>query len=89
MTKQQATQFERFSEINAEILESICTKCEAYKDWFTFKRWEAQGEMIARGQHGTRITVIVKTNDNSDKKEDVQTAKVWHAVVFCRHQLAK
>ena len=87
MTKKQATTFERFSEKNAAILESICPACEPYKDWFTYRRWLAQGEQVAKGQHGTRLTVIVERDDDDDEADTIQHADVWHAVVFCRHQL--
>jgi antirestriction protein ArdC len=87
MTKKEATTFERFSAVNAAILESVCPSCEPYKDWFTYKRWEAQGKQVAKGQHGTRITVVVNKDDDDDDEQTVKYAKVWHAVVFCRHQV--
>ena len=88
MTTKEATTFDRFSEKNAEILKGICSKCEPYIDWFTYKRWLAQGKQVARGGHGVRLTVIVEKDEDDQKDKATKTAKVWHAVVFCRHQVA-
>jgi len=88
MTNTEALTFSSHSAKNAEILSTACPKCEPYKDWFTFKRWVAQGLHIRRGEHGLRIGVIVeKSTDRKDPKAEVSQA--FRTVpVFCRCQLA-
>ena len=69
---QEAKTFEQHSEINKGILEAECEeaskekKCKAYKDWFTFNRWVKQGFVVNKGEHGTKITVLVPTRVRVD-----------------------
>lgn len=88
MTSIEAKKFNYYSAKNAEILTAICPKCQPYKDWFTFKRWLAQGETVAKNQHGSRIYVIIeKEVTNTDGSiEKVEFKRM--IPVFCRHQLA-
>lgn len=87
MTSKEACSFEHFSAINAAILCSICSKCEPYKDWFTYKRWIAQDKQVAQGQHGTKLQVIQQLEEKDDNGEIISEFRRWNAVVFCRHQL--
>ena len=89
MTKQEALSFKRFSVINGAILLRKCPKCTPYKDWFTYARWEAQGKHIAKGQHGTKLTVILETEKEDENGERVIETRPLTATVFCRHQLAE
>ena len=93
MTAQEATQFEHGQSTGSSMIlflaaqERGCT-CEPYKDWFTYKRWKAQGYQVQKGEHGTKLTVyrpIFKTNDGGEK-EQVGT-RPWHTTVFCRCQV--
>ena len=89
MTDHEAKTFNHFSQANAEALAEVCPECEAYRDWFTYGRWNAQGEQVEKGQHGTRITIIHETADK-EKDGDITPTKIpGHATVFCRHQIAK
>ena len=88
MTPEHAKQFDYYSERNAEILRSVCAKCEPYKSWFTFNRWLAQGKAVTKGQHGTKIIILVErvvTLDNGTKEKDLVPRKV---AAFCQHQIA-
>jgi len=88
MTKDEAKKFKYYSAVNAKILRNKCPECEPYKDWFTYKRWEAQSEQVARGQKGTRLTTYVETEvELENGKTEIETHPVT-ATVFCKHQLA-
>ena len=87
MTRKEALTFKRISARNGDILLRVCPKCEPYKDWFTYKRWKAQGEQVARGQHGTRLAVILEIEKEDENGEKTIETRPWTAVVFCRHQI--
>ncbi len=87
MTQLQAVTFDHQSEKNAELLKTICDKCEPYKDWFTYKRWEAQNAQVARGQHGTKIGVLAEEKELKLNGETETQKHFCKAVVFCRHQI--
>ena len=87
MTKDEATTFNNFSKVNARILESKCDDCKAYQDWYTYKRWKAQGEQVAKGQHGVRLTCFYRSKDKNGKEDKTQPSYPKVATVFCRHQL--
>ena len=89
MTKSQATQFKHYSVLNAKILEGVCPECKAYEDWYTYRRWLAQGEQVAKGSTGTKIRVFdSQTNEVDDKGKKIPNFP-HTATVFCRHQLSK
>jgi hypothetical protein len=85
-TAESAQAFEHFSAYNAAILESICPKCKAYQDWYTYNRWQAQGFQVQRGQHGTKLTTYIECQDKDDPKKTY--SRPWTSIVFCRHQVA-
>lgn len=88
MTAEQAREFTTFSIGNAATLSAACPDCEPYSDWFTYNRWAAQGFHVCKGQHGTRIAVVIETQKKDDKGES-QPSKYCRSVpVFCRHQVA-
>ena len=87
MTPQQARSFKSFSEKNAAFLKSVCGKCQPYKDWFTFVRWQAQGKTVSRGQHGTRLSVIVEKEIKLENGKVKKETFLRVVPVFCRHQV--
>ena len=89
MTDHEATTFKYFSIVNAEALAEVCPDCEAYRDWFTYGRWKAQGEQVEKGQHGTRIAIIHEEPAKGDGEDGTPTKIPSTATVFCRHQIAK
>lgn len=84
-TAETATQFERYSEANAEVLHEACPECQAYIDWFTYKRWLAQGFQVQRGEHGTKLTILAERKDKEDPEKTYKAP--WRTTVFCRHQV--
>jgi hypothetical protein len=90
MTKEQATQFNRFSLMNALTVANLLPcGCEPYKDVFTFKRWIAQGYCIKKGEHGIRIPVIGQSVKTDQTGQEITKKYFTNSAVFCRHQVVK
>ena len=86
MTKKQALSFDYFSKRNAITLHSVCSRCRAYCDWFTFKRWLAFGRVVKKGERATRIPVFIDEGQlDSNGRVTLEKRTVW-APVFCRCQ---
>ena len=90
MNATEAKTFEHKSIWNAATVEELrpCG-CKAYKDIFTYKRWQAQGFQVMKGEVGTRITTfktIYKTDEETGEKIPVGK-RPWTSVVFCRCQV--
>ena len=92
MTTDQATSFDRFSTTNATILAVIasgrgCT-CQAYEDWFTYARWQAQGFQVQKGEKATKIATYSPITRKNDKGEEEIIGRMpRNSSVFCRHQV--
>jgi antirestriction protein ArdC len=91
MTAAQATTFENGpSMVNTAILYDVadakgCT-CEPYIDWFTYKRWLAQGMQVQRGEKGTKLTTWISYEKEVDGKV-VTKSRPRTTSVFCRCQV--
>jgi len=95
MTAENARTFEHQSRVHEMILanaaaERGCT-CEAYKDWFTYNRWQAQGFQVQKGEHGIKLTTYVPiTKTDKETGERVVVGKRPRTTsVFCRCQVKK
>lgn len=92
LTAEQATSFDRHSETSFEILSQAAElrgcECVAYQDWFTYRRWQALGLQVQKGQKGSQLTVY-NTTEETDPKTGLVTTKTrpWKAYVFCRCQV--
>lgn len=90
MTPIEAITFDRYSPENAAVLllaaqERGCD-CQPYSDWFTLRRWNAQGFLVNKGQHGiTLSTVVHKKVERDGEEKDVSYTKPY--TVFCRCQV--
>jgi len=64
--------------------------CEAYRDWYTYDRWQAQGYQVRKNERGVCLTVY-----RPFEETDAETGKVkrksrpWRSYVFCRCQVDK
>lgn len=92
MTREAATSFERYSGTHAEILAEVANlqgcQCVAYRDWFTYRRWQAQGMQVQKGQHGVKLTTwIPVTKIDNDGEKKVVGKRPRGASVFCRCQV--
>lgn len=91
MTEEQAKTFEQGRSLMHEVIlaeaahERGCS-CEAYEDWFTYRRWQAIGMQVQKGERGVKLTTyktIKKEEDGKDKSFSVPTS----TTVFCRCQV--
>ncbi len=91
MNAQQAKTFRRYSMANAMILSSAAAQrgcsCEPYKDWFTFRRWLAQGYVVRKGEHGVKISTYIETEHENDDGTITTSRRPWTSTVFCRCQV--
>jgi len=87
MTEAEAKHFDRHSATNTAILESVRPDCKAYEDWFTYKRWKAQGKQVARGEKGTKIFILVKNTRKNKEGKIIEDQTPRFINVFHRHQL--
>ena len=89
MTSTEAQTFDRFSVMNTMIAESNPCTCEAYKDIFTYRRWQAIGYQVRKGEHGKRITtwITMRKKDKVTGIETVTGKRPNASTVFCRCQV--
>ena len=70
-TAETARRFERYSEANAAaIREALPCECEPYRDVFTYRRWQAQGMQVQKGERSLRLPLLY-----SRKERDEQTGE--------------
>ena len=89
---QEAKSFNGYSMTNAMILTGAAAKrgcqCKPYQDWFTYKRWQAQGCQVKRGEHGVKLsTFVTMTKTDDDGNKEIIGRRPWTSVVFCRCQV--
>lgn len=90
ITPDNAKDFDRYSVANAMIAEARPCNCKAYEDIFTYKRWQAMGYQVRKGEHGTKIGTYAPIVEKNDKGEKVVVGKrPWTSTVFCRCQVDK
>ena len=94
MTKDEATSFESGHSLqHAAILAMAANangcECEPYVDWFTYKRWTAQGMQVQRGEHGVKLSVFVKAKKTDKDGKETEYTRPWGTTVFCRCQVAE
>lgn len=92
MTAEQAQTFERISVGNATRLMHAAAErgcgCSPYADWYTFRRWKAQGMSVKKGEKATRLPLIV-TDGIAENVESSEEPRQHFATacVFCRCQV--
>ena len=92
MTAEQARTFGGYSSGNALVLaraaKSRGCQCRPYEDWFTYKRWAAQGYQVKRGEHGVKIMTFISSQVEDTETHEVKVrSRPWTAAVFCRCQV--
>ncbi|MHB0858813.1 MAG: ArdC-like ssDNA-binding domain-containing protein [Anaerolineae bacterium] len=93
MSAGEAMTFDRHSAEHAAILRHIAAArgcpCEPYRDWYTYRRWLAQGYQVRQGEHGVSLEVYAPiTRQDPDTGDSVTVGKrPWRSTVFCRCQV--
>ncbi len=84
-----ARKFDRYSVANAvRVTEALPCGCEPYVDVFTYKRWQAQGFQVQRGQRAVKLPLIrVVTRSDPDTGEEKSRRVMGRSAVFCRCQV--
>jgi len=91
LTTEQARTFSTRSLTHAAYLAMVaaergCT-CQAYRDWFTYRRWKAQGYQVRRGEHGVKLTTFREQVTTDDDGNEKVIKRPWRTTVFCRCQV--
>ena len=88
MTETQARSFAGFSVGNAIMAETgrVCG-CKAYKDIFTYGRWQALGFQVRRGEHGSRLPLVKDVVKEDEDGQEKSRRVLGSSVVFCRCQV--
>ena len=89
MSPKEAQSFRQYSKNSVKtILMHRKCGCDPYSDWFTFKRWIAQGKCVKRGEHGIKLLVYTPSETlDDDGNEVIINKKFYSAWVFCRCQV--
>ena len=88
-TPETARHFERFSVANAVTLkQALACGCEPYRDVFTYRRWQAQGYQVQRGERAIRLPLVYgRTEVDPETGEQHTTTRRGRSAVFCRCQV--
>ena len=89
MTAQEATRFEHGQSTGSALILILATQergciCEPYVDWFTYKRWKAQGFQVQKGEKSIHLTTFIPIKNEDG--EQIGT-RPWCSCVFCRCQV--
>jgi len=89
MDSTEAVRFDRYSAINAAIVEnSLACGCVAYEDVFTYRRWKAQGFQVQKGETAIKPSTYAPiTEKDEDGETRVIGKRPWTSAVFCKHQV--
>lgn len=92
MNATEAQTFTRKSEAHETVLalEAAARDCDCqpYVDWFTYRRWQAQGFQVQRGEKGFKLTTYVPVvKKQEDGTEKITGSRPRAYSVFCRCQV--
>ncbi len=91
MTAQEAITFSSKSLASELILAQAASDrgcdCIAYHDWFTYRRWRAQGQQVQKGEHGIKLTTYVPIYRDEDGQQVQVGTRPRTTTVFCRCQV--
>lgn len=92
MTAAQATTFEHGHSLASEVALTIAAQehgcdCQAYRDWFTYRRWQAQGYQVQKGEHGVKLQTWVHYTTTDSKGNEIERVRPKTTTVFCRCQV--
>lgn len=72
----------------ATVAESKGCTCKAYVDWYTYRRWQALGFQVRKGEKGTSLPVYMSAEvTNAETHETTTKTFQKRTHVFCRCQV--
>lgn len=89
MTPDQARSFDRVSVGNATLVLTVLKcGCHPYEDVFTYKRWQAQGFQVQRGEKAISLPLVKEIVEEDEGGETIEQRRILgHSWVFCRCQV--
>lgn len=91
MSPEQAQHFDHKSLTSEMILTMVAEakgcSCRPYVDWYTYRRWQALGYQVQKGEKGTRLTTYIKVTKTDDKGNEKEVTVPRSVSVFCRCQV--
>ena len=70
-----------------EVAETKGCQCQPYIDWFTYRRWQAQGFQVQKGEKGTKLTTWIHYQTTDKEGHEVERTRPKGTSVFCRCQV--
>ena len=91
VTAEEARHFDRISVGNAVLVHTLLDcGCQPYQDVFTYRRWQAQGFQVQRGQKAIRLLLVKAVTQKDAETGEEKTRKVLsRSAVFCRCQIKR
>lgn len=90
MTTIEATKFEQRSTTSYKIARACRQECdcEPYRDMYTYRRWQAQGFQVRRGEKAIRLPLVKYIARKEEESEEAVEVKILgQSYVFCRCQV--
>ncbi len=89
MSAADARRFDRTSIANAvTVKQALDCGCEPYRDVFTYRRWQAQGFQVQRGERSIRLPLIRAVTRDDPETGKPETQRIMgRSAVFCRCQV--
>jgi len=88
MTAAEAQTFDRVSLTSIITLQEAAEErgcsCQPYADWYTYRRWGAQGMQVQKGEHGVKLQTWITVQGDDDKTTRSYPKRT---TVFCRCQV--
>lgn len=91
ITRANAAHFDRKSQNSIDALADQAEKrgctCRAYVDWFTYRRWQAQGMQVQRDEKGFKLATYHTEEEQHDDGSVTTKRRRYTAALFCRCQV--
>ena len=92
MTAAEAQTFSGYSGSNAEVLVATAEikgcQCKPYVNWFTYRRWFAQGYQVQKGEKGIKLTSWIPITKKDEEGNEISAGRRPKGyTVFCQCQV--
>jgi len=91
VNESEARSFDRTSDRHYAILAFEAAargcQCEAYRDWYTYKRWRAQGMQVQKGEKSFKLPTFYTVKEVDKSGKEVPITRRSTSCLFCRCQV--